>query len=93
MVEIVQPAELLGRSTIESIQSGLYHGALGSVRSLIAAVTAEQFPSDPPLIIATGGYGRLFEETRLFDAFIPELSLIGLRRAVESARRPAAEPA
>jgi len=82
-VEILRPAELLGRSTVESIQSGLYYGTLATVRTLASSVAQEHFSSDPPLLIGTGGFGRLFEEQRLFDAFIPELPLIGLRRAVE----------
>ena len=88
-VEIVRPAEVLGRSMVESIQSGLYFGALATVRSLAAAVTAERFQGDPPLIIGTGGFGRLFEEEKLFDAFVPELPLIGLRHAVELAQSEA----
>ena len=36
------------------------------------------------MVLGTGGFGRLFEEEQdLFDAFLPELPLIGLRRAVE----------
>ena len=84
-VEIVRPAEVLGRSTVESIQAGLYFGTLTTVRGLIALVTAEHFAEDPPLIVGTGGFGRLFDEEQLFDAFVPELSLLGLRRAVELA--------
>src|SRR5215469_12009273 len=68
-VEILRPSEVLGRSTVESIQSGLYYGALATVRFLAASVTAEHFASDQPLIIGTGGFGRLFEEERLFDEF------------------------
>src|SRR6185437_11254312 len=45
-VEIVRPGEVLGRSAVESIQSGLYYGTLGMVRSLAAAVSAERFPGD-----------------------------------------------
>jgi type III pantothenate kinase len=82
-VEIVRPAEVLGRSTVESIQSGLYHGTLATMKSLAASVTQEHFEKDPPFIVGTGGFGRLFEDEHLFDAFVPELPLIGLRRAVE----------
>lgn len=82
-VEIVRPAEVLGRSTVESIQSGLYFGTLAAVRSLTAAIAAEHFTNGPPVVVGTGGFGRLFEEERLFDAYVPELPLIGLRRAVE----------
>jgi type III pantothenate kinase len=82
-VEILRPSEVLGRSTVESIQSGLYYGALATVRFLASAVTAELFTGDPPMIVGTGGFGRLFEDEQLFDEFVPELPLIGLRRAVE----------
>jgi type III pantothenate kinase len=82
-VEIVRPTGVLGRSTVESIQSGLYYGALAMVQSLADSVTKEHFSSEPPLIVGTGGFGRLFEEERLFDEFVPELPLLGLRRAME----------
>ncbi|MBV9770577.1 MAG: type III pantothenate kinase, partial [Bryobacterales bacterium] len=85
-VEIVRPAEVLGRSTVESIQSGLYYGALATMRSLAASITKERFANEPPVIVGTGGFGRLFEEEKLFDEFVPELPLIGLRRAVELSR-------
>ncbi len=83
VVEILRPAEVLGRSTVESIQSGLYYGTLATVRSLVASVTKDHFAKDQPLVVGTGGFGRLFEQERLFDDFVPELPLVGLRRAVE----------
>ncbi len=82
VVEIMRPVELLGRSTVESIQAGLYYGTLATVRWLIGAVTERHFPGDPPVVLGTGGFGRLFEEEQLFDEFLPELPLLGLRRAV-----------
>lgn len=85
-VEIVRPPEVLGRSTVESIQSGLYYGTLATVRALIGAVTERHFAADKPVVLGTGGFGRLFEEERVFDAFVPELPLIGLCRAVELAQ-------
>lgn len=85
-VEIIRPSEILGRSTVESIQSGLYHGTLAAVRSLAGSVTKEYFAKDPPIIVGTGGFGRLFEDAELFDEFLPELPLIGLHRAVELSR-------
>jgi type III pantothenate kinase len=60
----------------------LYHGTLATVRAFIAGITAEHFAEDRPVVIGTGAYGRLFEEEQLFDEFVPELSLLGLRRAV-----------
>lgn len=82
-VEIVRPAEILGRSTVESIQSGLYYGTLAAVRSLLASITEQYFSDHDPVVLATGGFGRLFDDEKLFDEFLPELPLIGLRRAVE----------
>jgi type III pantothenate kinase len=82
-VEIVRPSEVLGRSIVESIQSGLYYGTLATVRSLVELISKERFALEKPVLLATGGFGRLFEEEHLFDAFIPELALLGLRKAVE----------
>ncbi|HWF08856.1 MAG TPA: type III pantothenate kinase [Bryobacteraceae bacterium] len=86
VVEIVRPAEVLGRSTVESIQAGLYYGTLATVRSLADAVTREHFGKDRPLIVGTGGFARLFEDENLFDEFVPELPLLGLLRAVQMSR-------
>ncbi|HLI86881.1 MAG TPA: type III pantothenate kinase [Bryobacteraceae bacterium] len=93
-VEIVRPSAVLGRSIVESIQSGLYHGTLATVRALAGMISEENFggagdngrPDRKPVILGTGGYGRLFESETLFDAFIPELPLVGLRRAIELSR-------
>lgn len=82
-VEILKPPSVLGRTTVESIQSGLYYGTLAAVRSLAASIASEQFGGRPHLLIGTGGFGRLFQDEKLFDAFLPELPLLGLRRAVE----------
>ena len=86
-VEIIRPMEILGRSTVESIQSGLYYGTLATVRFLAGSVTRQYFPEHPPVVLGTGGFGRLFEGENLFDAFLPELPLLGLRRAVELSRK------
>jgi type III pantothenate kinase len=82
-VEIVRPAAILGRSMVESIQSGLYYGTLASVRFLAESIAKEHFPGERPVIVGTGGIGRLFESDDLFDEFVAELPLLGLRRAIE----------
>jgi len=80
-VEIVRPEEVLGRSTVSSIQSGLYFGTLASVRALTAAIARDHFEGDPPVVVGTGPFGRLFEREQLLDHFLPELVLDGLRLA------------
>ncbi len=80
-VEIARPAHVLGRSTIESIQSGVFFGQVGAIRELISGLTTEVFEDRPPLVIGTGGFARLFEAEALFDEIVPDLVLRGLRIA------------
>jgi type III pantothenate kinase len=80
-VEITRPETVLGRSTAESIQSGLYHGHVGAIRHLVAGLTAENFPADPPVVVGTGGFAKMLESERLFDALVPELVLLGIKHA------------
>lgn len=82
-VEIARPDVALGRTSVESIQSGLIHGHAGAVRHLIGLMTAEAFPGKKPRVIGTGGFARMFERDGLFDEVVPELVLLGLRRAAE----------
>jgi type III pantothenate kinase len=81
-VEIIPSAPLIGRSTIECIQSGLYFGTRAAVVGLIHEVRASVFPGEDPVVIATGGFSRLFEQDKLFDASVPDLVLVGLARAL-----------
>lgn len=82
-VEIARPESVLGRSTIESIQSGLYHGHSGAIRHLLGLLAAEAFPQSRPIVIGTGGFARMFAEAELFDEIRPELVLLGLKFAAE----------
>ena len=86
VVEIAKPREILGRTTVESIQSGLYYGTLAAVRWLVGSVAKDYFSGDPPAVLGTGAFARLFDSESLFDRFVPELALIGLRRAAELSR-------
>lgn len=82
-VEITRPLVSLGRSTIESIQSGVFHGHAGAIRRLVDELTREVFNGEKPSVIGTGGFARLFEAEKLFDEIVPELVLAGLRYAEE----------
>src|SRR5215207_8223919 len=82
-VEITRPATALGRSTVESIQSGVYHGHAGAIRRLVDEITREAFGTEPRSVIGTGGFARLLEGERLFDEVVPELVLVGLLHADE----------
>jgi type III pantothenate kinase len=80
-VEIARPEVVLGRSTVESIQSGLYHGHVGAIRHLVEELTREGFAGAQPVVIGTGGFARMFEAEKLFDEIVPELVLFGLKHA------------
>lgn len=81
-VEIVSTAPLVGRSTIECIQSGLYSGTRAAVAGLTQEIRASVFDGEPALAIATGGFSRLFQDAGLFDVLLPDLVLIGLEHAL-----------
>ena len=80
-VEISRPAAVLGRSTVESIQAGLFHGHVGAIRELTAALAGEAFSGNRPIIVGTGGFARMFAEANLFEEIVPELVLQGLHQA------------
>ena len=89
-VEIVPAAELVGRSTIECIQSVLYFGNRAALDGLTRQIRERVLPGQPALTIATGGFSRLFEGDRLFDVVDADLVLVGLERAL--ALNPGHEP-
>ena len=81
-VEIVPVTSAIGRTTVESIQSGLYWSNVGMVKELVARITDEVFADDPPMVIGTGGFAHLFDGQEIFDEVVPDLILEGLREAV-----------
>lgn len=86
-VELVRPRSCLGRTTVESIQSGLYYGHLGMMRTVIEQLRAEVFEGQTPKVIGTGGNARFFQDTGIFDAYIQDLVLTGLLKALEQNRK------
>ncbi len=82
-VEIVKPEEVVGKTTVESIQSGLFYSHLSTMTMMSQKIKAETFQGAPTVVIGTGGFSRLFEKEKVFDAMIPELVHIGLFKALE----------
>ena len=81
-VDLVAPTRVVGRSTVESMQSGLINGAAAMVDGMVARIAAEL--GVPPVVVATGGRGTLVaplsSEIELHD---PLLTLEGLRTVHE----------
>ena len=82
-VEIIKIEQVVGRSTIESIQSGVFYGALGACRELIARIKNEAFSGQEVFILATGGFASLFDKQGIYDQHLPDLVLQGVRIAAE----------
>lgn len=82
-VEITKPSKVLGRTTVASVQSGVYYGQLAMVRSMIDAFSKEAFSGEKPFVIGTGGFSSGFRKEQVFDMIIPDLVLHGLREAYE----------
>lgn len=82
-VEIVKTQQAVGRSTIESIQLGVYWGVLGSCREIIRRIKEITFSNQPVSVIATGGFASLFEQEALVDELLPDLVLHGLRLSMK----------
>ncbi|CDZ78624.1 Type III pantothenate kinase [Legionella massiliensis] len=82
-VEIIKTEQVVGRSTIESIQSGVFYGALGACRELINRIKEESFAGQEVLVIATGGFASLFDKQGIYNLLIPDLVLQGIRLAAE----------
>lgn len=91
-VEIVPPDAALGRSTVESIQAGLYWSNVGMVRELVARIADDVFGGEKPLVIGTGGFAQLFNREKLFDVVIPDLILTGLREVIRLNRASQPSP-
>ena len=76
-VEIIARTQVLGVSTTESLQSGLFYGHLGSMREIITRLSQECFNKEIFLVVGTGGFASLFEKEKIFDVIIPDLVLKG----------------
>ncbi len=76
-VELVEPRSVIGRSTIESIQSGVLYGFAAQVDGMVERFTEILGPST---VVATGGLSSLIApHTKSIDHVEPWLTLHGLR--------------
>ncbi len=77
-VELAVPEHAIGRSTIDSVQSGTVLGYIGLIEGLLTRITAEL--GEKPFVIATGGLGGVIApHTGAIDTYEPDLTLDGLR--------------
>ena len=87
-IGIERPPHVIGRGTVEAMQSGVFWGYVGLIDSLIERIRAEY--AKPMTVIGTGGVASLFEgATTQVDRFDHDLTIRGLleiyRRSTTSA--------
>jgi type III pantothenate kinase len=88
-VELTRPERVVGRTTEESMQSGIFYGAVGAVDALVRGVKQELgFPGDAP-VVATGGLAEaIAEASETITAVDAVLTVNGIRLVWEKAGRP-----
>lgn len=82
-VEISKPQKILGSTTTEAIQVGLFYGHAGAVKEISYVYQKKVFGGKKPFILGTGGFAKIFADYGLFDKIVPELVLLGVKHAVE----------
>jgi type III pantothenate kinase len=80
LIEVTAPPAALGTSTLTAMSSGIYWGAIGAVRELIARIAPAK---SRPLVLVTGGGAKEFatilaEQTDLSPRYLPHLTLAGI---------------
>ncbi|MEY4969942.1 MAG: hypothetical protein RLZZ277_173 [Actinomycetota bacterium] len=81
-VELIRPKSVIGKNTVEALQSGTIFGFAGQVDGLVDRITAElaQDYDEAPTVIATGGLAPLIiGVAETIDEYEPDLTLVGLR--------------
>ena len=81
-VEIKKARNVIGKSTHEAINAGIYFGYIGLADGIIKRMIGES--GEKSKVIATGGLGSLiFEDSEFIDIFDENLMLDGLRLIYE----------
>jgi type III pantothenate kinase len=81
-VQLLRPRSVIGKNTVEALQSGLLYGFAGQVDGLVRRIAAELSPGaeQDVAVIATGGLAPLLiAESQTITHHSPHLTLRGLR--------------
>jgi type III pantothenate kinase len=87
-IELARPRGVIGKNTVEAMQSGILYGFAGQVDGIVERMTRELVgPDGDPddvTVIATGGLAPMvLGESSVIDEHEPWLTLIGLRLVYE----------
>lgn len=79
-VEVRKPAAVIGQTTVDAMQSGLFFGYVEMVDGLVRRIRRELPAGERAAVIATGGLAEvLASETQAIQHVEPNLTLDGLR--------------
>lgn len=77
-VELARPRSVIGKSTVEALQSGILYGFAGQIDGVVRRIVGEL--GRPATVIATGGLAQVvIDESETIAEHEPDLTLIGLR--------------
>jgi type III pantothenate kinase len=83
-VAMAPPPRVIGKGTVDSIQSGLFYGYLGLIEGVTRRIVNELGGAK---VIATGGFAKAFaDHADIIEVVEPDLTLRGLRLLWEKNR-------
>lgn len=77
LVDVTMPPQVVGKNTVDCMQSGVFWGYVGLVGGIVQRIKDER--ARPMKVIGTGGLAPLFQQgDTLFDVFEDNLTMHGL---------------
>ena len=77
-IEVVTPKKTIGKTTVASMQSGIYFGYVGLVNNIVAEISKE-IGAEPKIVVTGGFASQLGPEIKAPHHHEPHLVLEGLR--------------
>jgi len=85
-VEIRKPDTVIGRNTVDCMQSGIFYGSVSQVEGVVRRMWNELGTECP--VVLTGGQAEMFQEDLALDSvYDPHLTLKGIAYAVDPSLR------
>jgi type III pantothenate kinase len=79
-VDVRKPPAVIGRTTVTSMQSGLFFGYVSMVDGIVTRMRGELEGGDRAACLATGGMADIIAaDTTTIERVVPDLTLEGLR--------------